>query len=231
MRTLLLTRVCIDDLFIFKIWLDYHRPYFSEIACCVFKRPSEDISPIISYLQYKSIKFIVHENEIFDNPTTLETIRLLAEENPADVTIHIDCDEFFDDIFAIEDAASLCFSTGDAIHIEMVDRESPTGELYDISDCTSYRDLCTIAPVTSNITKSEQEWSNFKSAFHKGSKVGRIHYSENGEKSINVRYLKLNHFKWRLDWIKKAKRRYGEASLLGHPWAKGILSMLKKYEK
>lgn len=231
MKTLLLTRVCLDDFDIFKIWLPYHRPHFSEVACCLFKRPDDDVEDLSKFLEQENVKFSIYENEVFDNPPTLEVLRKLSLESDCEVVANIDCDEFFDDFFALNDALSFCNRTGISVGVRMIDRVQKEEKLYDISECKSYEDLCFLAPISSYITKEQQGWSNIKCALHIKGKVGLIHYPETEEKNIIIDYLKLNHFKWRTTWLKKAKRRYEETTTLKYKWAKGIKIMIEKFEK
>lgn len=227
---LVITRVCADDFDIFKIWYEYYSRNFKNIACCLFKRPSENVDSIEEFLKENNVFYIKHENGFFDNPTTLATLKEIVDLKKPDIIVHLDSDEFVEDLYYLEEICATVFETGVAGMLEMQDRLSSEKKFYDISSCKSYEDLCSLAPNRYNITGEIQKWETQKCCVNVFPRIGQIHFSDPGIKTVLFSASKIQHFKWRSNWLYKAKRRYMETTILGYSWAGGIKKAMNYFK-
>lgn len=226
-NVLVLTRTYVEDFNIFKIWHEYYSRFFKHIGCCIFKRKREDISDIIKFCKKKKIYFSILEREIFNNQETIEILKQLSQELKKEINFVVDCDEFFNDFLALKELMQEATEKQKNFLLEMVDRVSEDGKLYNISSCKKFEDLLMLAPNTGDLTKNIQKWETFRCSINLFPWVGDIHYPEKDQIANKIYTVSLLHFKWRTEWSKKASRRITE--LNDEPWKKGIKSVKKHF--
>lgn len=220
----ILTRACLDDLGIFRVWIEYYRRRYSDIRCSLFRRPGDDITPLIDLCTANNIVHSVLEAPVFDNGPTYDAMRELAADSEGKVCLVVDCDEFVSDFDALD--AIVSDMPADSVLLKMVDRLS-YDIFYDISDCATYEDLCAVAPLKGNITATIQKWSDDKCCLNRLPDLGVMHYPSRGKSSKTLHSVHLDHFKWREEWIPKARRRLSEVTSIGYSWQNGLRSALE----
>src|SRR5262249_40445676 len=135
----ILTRVCLEDFDIFKIWIEYYRRRYEDMRCCIFKRPGENLSPIIDCCDQNRLGYIVSECAVFDDESSLAALRLLSAGCEGRTGLLVDCDEFISDFDALDWVVAN--RPADSLLLPLVDRVS-VDLFYDISGCRTCEDLC-----------------------------------------------------------------------------------------
>lgn len=227
------TRLHLDDFNIFKIWFAYHKELSDRFCCCIHERPGDDISEMTSFCIEHGIDYTLYQSPEFANRPTLDKLIEIIRLKPARVVLHIDCDEF---ITNFGNLRFLCdridVGIDDSFTCWMVDRVNETGELYDISNCKTYDELCAVAPIRTNINEKFY-LADYKCFLNKWPLVGFIHEPDRGIESehVNCNVVSLDHFKWRKEWHAKAKRRVAEVKAQRLDWAHRLENCLNAYEQ
>ncbi|MGH8047919.1 MAG: class I SAM-dependent methyltransferase, partial [Chthoniobacterales bacterium] len=213
------TRVCVDDYPIFQIWVEYYTRRYSEIRCCIFQRECDDISDILAFCDMHGILYEILKADTFDNIPTFDVLQELTSTTNAKIGLVVDCDEFVNDFDELDKIVANM--PADSVILKMVDRVS-FDIFYDISGCRCYEDLCRLAPLSTNITSSIQQWRDEKCCITTLPDLGLLHDPSPGRSTQLLKNIHLDHFKWRLEWLPKAKRRLQEVKELGYVWQAGL---------
>jgi hypothetical protein len=224
---IVVTRVSIDDFNIFKIWHEYYSRVFQHFGCCILKRPNDDIRNIIDFCKLNNINFNILEQSYFSNESTFDKVKEIIDQKEYEYILSLDSDEFISDLtfFSVID-----LSKYDCYSLLMNDRISENGKLYDISNCAFYEDLLKVAPISSEITKTIQNWENRKCCILKYPDLGLLHFPSPGKNCCYTNLVRLEHFKWRKEWLPKAKRRYCELIEQKIPWSEGLFKAIEYIE-
>ncbi|CAB4159090.1 hypothetical protein UFOVP736_32 [uncultured Caudovirales phage] len=223
-------RIGVDDIHLLPAWVRHHRGPFCEwIGVVLFVRPADDEAMLRDVCEHLKVDEIgVVRGKDFSNTATMTMVDEVAARRTADVLLHCDSDEFvtgspYDYRRDVARARA-----GKGVTVWMVDRLAGYKELYDVMGCGSYEELCAVAPRRGMITRDIQGAAYTKCYLHPQGKLAGLHQSRKRPEVAGA--CALDHFKWRVEYLPKAKRRLEELRRQGKAWWPEIARMIDYYE-
>lgn len=223
-------RIGVDDIHLLRAWVGHHRGNYCErVGVVLFVRPGDDEVKLLTRCEEMAVDDVeVVRGVEFENMRTLAGVNRIARSAQLSVLLHCDSDEF---VVGGADAYAHDVRTarqGAGVSVVMVDRVAGYKELYDVHGCQSYDDLCGVAPRRSMITRDVQRAAYRKCYLQPGMGLGGLHKSKRYREELGA--CALDHFKWRTEYLAKARRRYREVLNQGLKWHGEIERMLRYFE-